>query len=265
MILASRDGWSEGQALYPLLKAGIRCAVLWYMQGTTLIHLYNKEHGILYDARLSRADHLLAKFAGIFAVIGIILVSTYLIPWVSFWVNSASAQYDATSQAISETAKTAKDYPLATIVNKNDGYQPRYDPKLPVVNRIKITAIGVNSDIQEASYKNIETALKNGVWRAPDAGTPFDRSVPTIVAAHRFGYLAWSNLFRRTNSFYNLPKLKVGDTIEIDWQQRKYIYEVFAESQGDKIGNIPADLILYTCETLNGPVRIVKYARLLEI
>ena len=68
----------------------------------------------------------------------------------------------------------------------------------------------------------------------PDFGTPLDRTKPVILAAHRFGYLAWTNLYRRKNSFYNLPKLKEGDLVEITYKQRKYTYEIYAESREKK-------------------------------
>ena len=80
-----------------------------------------------------------------------------------------------------------------------------------------------------------ETALKKGVWRVPNFGDPYNRERPTILAAHRFGYLAWSVKYRLANSFYNLPKLKEGDRVEINWLQRKYVYEVYATGEGEEI------------------------------
>jgi sortase (surface protein transpeptidase) len=115
------------------------------------------------------------------------------------------------------------------------------------------------------SYENYEEALKVGVWRVPDFGTPYERKAPVILAAHRYGYLRWSVPYRLKNSFYNLPKVKVGDTVEIIWRQRKYIYEVYAEGKGEEITDYSADLILYTCEDLTSPVRIFKYARLIRV
>lgn len=144
-------------------------------------------------------------------------------------------------------------------------YQPPIDKSLPLEPQIKIPAIKVDSRIYEASLDNYEEALKQGVWRVTDFGTPYTRSKPTILVAHRYGYLAWSNLFRRKSSFYNLPKLQAGDTVEIIWGQRKYVYEVYGGEEGDEITDYTADLILYTCESLTSPVRIFRYARLLEI
>jgi sortase (surface protein transpeptidase) len=147
----------------------------------------------------------------------------------------------------------------------NVNYQPRFDASLPLENRIRIPSIGVDTVIQESTLGYYEEALKKGVWRVSDFGTPYTRNRPTIMAAHRFGYLAWTNIFRRENSFFSLPKLKEGDIVEIIWRQRKYVYEVYSTEESEEISNYSADLILYTCEALSSPIRIYKYARLLEI
>jgi sortase (surface protein transpeptidase) len=83
--------------------------------------------------------------------------------------------------------------------------------------------------------------------------------------AHRFGYLKWTNSYRRKNSFFNLPKLKNEDTIQILWRQRKYTYAVYAESEGTEINDYTADLVLYTCKDLSSDVRFFVYAKLLRI
>lgn len=154
---------------------------------------------------------------------------------------------------------------FAAINEQEEAYQPEFNPALPKTNKLIISSIGVDGEIYEAPHDNYEAALRNGVWHEPSFGTPFTRSKPTILAAHRFGYLAWTNQYRRENSFYNLPKLEMGETVEIIWKQRQYTYEIYDESQGEEITDYNADLILYTCEALNSDVRIFKYARLLEI
>ena len=151
------------------------------------------------------------------------------------------------------------------INTQKSDYEPTFDAKLPVVNHLVIPSIGVNTDIQEASLNDYEDALKKGVWRVSDFGAPDNTGEPIILAAHRFGYLVWTDLFRRENSFYNLPKVKIGDVIEIDWKQRKYLYEVYATNKGTEITDYSADLILYTCESLIGPERIFVYAHLVQI
>lgn len=241
------------------------------MEGTTLIHLYDNRLGVIYEApdwRSSRVvtfrgriSSVLFKLAAGSFVIGIVFLALYILPVLSA----------ATSKVLAETVKPGAVAQQASQTGNQiagrvvSSYQPKFDASLPTQNKLSIPAIGVNTVLEEAMYDNYESALKKGVWRAPDYGTPFDRSMPTILAAHRFGYLAWTGIFRNKSSFYNLPKLKLGDTVEVIWRQRKYTYEVYAEAKGDSISDYSADLILYTCETLNGPVRIFKYARLLEI
>ena len=202
----------------------------------------------------------LVKAAKFTAILGIIFLLASFLPAV--WYNVVSGG----AQKISEflVKPEIKEEPLGKQEKKID-YQPQIDSSLSFESKLKIPSIRVDTKIHEAVLDNYESALKLGVWRVSDFGSPYDRSKPTIIVAHRYGYLAWSNLYRRLNSFHNLPKLKVGDIVEIDWQQRKYVYSVYAESKGEEITDYSADLILYTCETLNSPIRMFKYARLLEI
>lgn len=86
---------------------------------------------------------------------------------------------------------------------------------------------------------------------------------PTILAAHRFGYLEWTQEYRLKNAFYNLPKLKNGDMVEIIWDQHKYTYQVQDVVEGTEITDYTSDLILYTCKFLVSPTRIFVYARLI--
>ncbi len=215
-------------------------------------------HYDIYNAKKSPV--FLIKASKLMAILGIIFLLISFLP--SVWYNIVSGGAQKISQLLAKPQ--IKDNAVKHQEKKID-YQPQIDNSLSFESKLKIPSIKVDTRIHEAVLDNYESALKLGVWRVSDFGSPYDRSKPTILAAHRYGYLAWSNLYRRLNSFYNLPKLKVGDTIEIDWQQRKYVYAVYAESEGEEITDYSADLILYTCETLNSPVRIFKYARLLEI
>jgi sortase (surface protein transpeptidase) len=202
----------------------------------------------------------LVKLAKIFAVIGSGLLLFAYAPSFWYWgVNGLKTSIESFQLSNNEIKS------LTTTYQAPVEYQPRFDPTLPLESHLTILSIGVDTVLQEATHSNYEEALKKGVWRVSDFGTPTDSSRPMILAAHRFGYLAWSNSFRRKSSFFNLPKLQVGDTVEITWRQRKYIYEIYSEGTGEEIADYSADLILYTCETLNGPIRIFKYARLLEV
>lgn len=232
------------------------------MEGHGIIyHCYAYEPGLpSHEVEVvGSLPKILTGLAKGLAIGGILILISSFLPSIWFTVTKGAGE-SLSKVLVEEVTEPGRPF---TIIDKT--YQPRFDPKITKESRIKIPSIGVDTAIGEATADNFEEALKKGTWRVSDFGTPSDRSAPTILAAHRYGYLVWSNAFRRKNSFYNLPKLKIGDTIEVYWQQRRYLYEVYAEGKGDKIDDYSGDLILYTCEALNSPVRIFKYARLLEV
>ena len=61
-----------------------------------------------------------------------------------------------------------------------------------------------------------------------------------------------------------MPEVSAGDKIEIIWDQRKFVYEVYDTEEGTDITQYDADLILYTCKFLKSDIRIFTYARLIE-
>lgn len=197
----------------------------------------------------------------ILAVLGLALILFSVVPGAVSWV-SAQITPPAANFRLSPA-----DVKLLTVTGnvRERTNQPPLDPTLPLSNHLTIPSIGVDTDIQEAPYNDFEEALKKGVWRVSDFGAPPQEGTPVILAAHRFGYLAWTNEFRYKNSFFNLPKMAVGDMINIIWRQRKYTYVVYATDKSDEIKDYTADLILYTCETLTGPERIFVYARLVNL
>lgn len=253
------DGWHVGQACYPFLVEPI---LVLNMQGHGIIyHCYTYQPEPLPE-RIEVVTSLpknLVKLVKALAVAGVLFIAASYLP--SAWFALTKGTGEAISRVlVKDVAEPGKSF---TVIDKT--FQPRFDAKITREARIKIPTLGVDTVIGEATADNYEAALKKGTWRVSDFGTPADRSAPTILAAHRYGYLVWSNTFRRKNSFYNLPKLKIGDTVEVYWKQRRYIYEVYAQSEGGEINDYSGDLILYTCEALNSPVRIFKYARLLEV
>lgn len=201
-----------------------------------------KPHSRKHKTRFS------VKLARVLVGIGVFILVLYFLPGLLANLNLSGSEVDR----LSDASKTASTRTL-----------PAFDRTLPKNNRLIIPSIGVDTDIGESTYDNYESALKNGVWRVSDFGQPDKIGAPVILAAHRFGYLAWTNSYRHYNSFYNLPKVKVGDTVKIDWQQREYIYGVYKTETGTAISDYSADLILYTCESLSGPERIFVYAKIL--
>jgi sortase (surface protein transpeptidase) len=224
-------------------------------------HIYNKKFGTLsLSQKPNKVSTAFLLASRLFALAGITLIISFYSPNVLAFsrtvVSAVEANFNLNSSEVQNLKATAN------IVRST--FLPPFDPLLSKVNRVIIPSIGVDGDINEATLDNYEAALKEGVWRVSDFGAPDDNSMPIILAAHRFGYLAWTNLFRRENSFYNLPKVKVGDIIEINWQQRHYVYEVYATGTGAAITDYSADLVLYTCESLTGNQRFFVYAHLIH-
>jgi sortase (surface protein transpeptidase) len=204
-------------------------------------------------ARRLNISQILSKLSIILVAFTLLILTITYVPAILGFVRQINlSEEEATGVTQSQTATRS-------------AYQPPFDPKLSKENRLIIPTIGVNTKIEEATYESHESALREGVWRVSDFGQPSSNTMPTILVAHRFGYLAWTNLYRRYNSFYNLPKLNVGDTVEVDWSQRRYIYEIYAAEEGTEISDYSADLVLYTCVDLTGNQRIFRYARLLSI
>lgn len=207
-------------------------------------------------------QNFVLKLSKIFAgLAGLFLVLSFA---PSVWYSLGTKVDDFSVVLLKTVAGKEKNVEITPTVQIPE-WQPAFGARFSRDTTLVISSIRVDTTINESTYEDYESALKLGVWRIPDFGTPADRSKPVILTAHRFGYLAWTNLYRRYNSFYNLPKLKVGDLVEITYKQRKYTYEIYGEDRGEEITDYSANLILYTCETLNSSVRIFKYARLLKM
>ena len=172
----------------------------------------------------------------------------------------ASTIADTATQAqetITEPRTTPSPSPTS-VPTTNNPELPPVDPSLPEENGLIIDKIGVRGEIHDG--EDVEAILRTGIWRVPDFGTPPENLQPIILAAHRWCYLEWSASFRKLNSFYHLPQLKVGDTIKVIWEQRQYEYKVYSTETGTAITDYNAKLVLYTCQLWNSPVRFFVYA-----
>lgn len=243
------------------------------MSEVIVYHVYNKqkkihksptplrhEPGYYSKHKRSGVEKFLFRISRILLISGLVLVVYSYGPSVFFWVQgnfgTVVSNFKLSSTEVNHLEVSTK---TAKVV-----YEPPFDAKLPKTNRLTIPKIGVDTDIQEATYDNYQAALEKGVWRVSNFGAPNEHGVPVILAAHRYGYLAWTNLFRHKNSFFNLPSVKKGDIVQIVWRQRKYTYEIYNVEEGKEITDYSADLILYTCVQLSGPDRIFVYARLIS-
>jgi sortase (surface protein transpeptidase) len=110
----------------------------------------------------------------------------------------------------------------------------------------------------------MKTHYAKGVWRVGEFSTPDKTDRPMILAAHRFGYLEWTQSYRIQNSFYKLPELKNGDMVEVVWDQHRYTYQITKVEEGTEITDYSSDLIMYTCKFLVSDIRIVVYANLVQ-
>ncbi len=225
-----------------------------------------KKYQILYKRGPSTLALVFAGMAlslwGIFALLSSYPVFLYfyytIVPSTTKLLSKAIAQTGTESEAvfIRQTPTTMPDEPKPSITK---------DTSLPEGQYLAIPALGIDTTVWEASSSAYEDALRKGVWRVPEFSTP-ESGVgrPIILAAHRFGYVDWTQNYREQNSFYNLPDLKVGESIVLTWNQHRYTYKVKKIEEGSEITDYSSDLILYTCKFLVSPVRVIVYADLVE-
>jgi len=228
-----------------------------------------KKYRILYKSGPSTVALIFAGMAlalwGMFALLSSYPVGLYLyysvLPRTTELLGKALQE---TSKQLTNNVSTSQQ----TIEETQAPVEVTKDVSLPEGHYLSIPKIGVDTVIWEGEADNYDKALKKGVWRVGDFGVP-DRSLdsardkPMILAAHRFGYLEWTQEYRLKNAFYNLPKLKNGDMVEIIWDQHKYTYQVQEVVEGTEITDYSSELILYTCKFLVSPTRIFVYARLI--
>lgn len=186
------------------------------------------------------------------------LASVVILPELYFTVFSSQ---NSVEQVANEALNSSAQQEAKPVVEQP--YMPVQNPDLPTGAWVNIPRIGVNSEMRPTIDPN--EALDQGVWMVPDFGRPGDYTQPTIIAAHRFGWdWWWQTDYWKYNSFYLLPDLEVGDRVEIVYDQRKWVYEIYAAEEGELISDYDADLILYTCKYLNSPIRYFRYAKVVK-
>ncbi|MEA3357619.1 MAG: sortase [Patescibacteria group bacterium] len=207
---------------------------------------------------------LIMRFINTYSLLGVFLwilaSGAVLIPEIPYiWYMFNSHATSSEIQSITETEISQE-----VIVDNTseepiqDNILPPFDKSLPYENILIINKVGIYGEIHQDI--NAYVGLEKGIWIANDFGNPEDNN-PIILAAHRFGYLRWSKDFRDTNTFYNLPKTDVGDTLEIIWNKRRYEYKIYRAEDNTQVADYNADLILYTCRLFDSPIRIFRYAR----
>lgn len=207
------------------------------------------------ESLLQKLSHYYAIVGAVVLIVAIVLIVIPFGPYIIYRINPSETENEVTKIT---TPLVASGETLD--VKDNTNTLPEVDTSLPIQPYIKMEKIGVYSPISTIS--DYTTALKDGAWMVPDYGTPTNGMSPIIIAAHRFGYIYWDSATRKKISFFNLPQMHIGDTVQIIWDQRLFTYQIYAEDENTYITDYSANLILYTCKYLDSPVRIFRYAKL---
>lgn len=93
-----------------------------------------------------------------------------------------------------------------------------------------IPAISVDVAINEGTA----AVLQKGAWhRKPENGNP-ERGGNFILSAHRFELGFTPQHTRAKSPFYHIDKLQAGDKIFVDYNQKRYVYEVTRKYKVDR-------------------------------
>lgn len=97
----------------------------------------------------------------------------------------------------------------------------------PAANKVYIPKIGVDVLINAGGPEQLE----NGAWhRFPERGDPTDGG-NFILSAHRFLLGVTPEKTRKKSPFYHINKLTKGDQILVDFEGKRYGYEIFQQKK----------------------------------
>lgn len=173
----------------------------------------------------------LVKFSNLFllainALAGIYLLFMPLVPEISYWARVLGRDWNLNINIFPENTFSRLE---------NSDY-----------NQLRIEKIGVAGEVHTSADTD---TLDKGIWHKSSTGNP-EQGGNMVILAHRFLYLSGPN------TFYHLDKLRVGETIELEWEGKNYIYKI------DEVKVVPATateiesqssehkLTLYTCTPL---------------
>ena len=123
-------------------------------------------------------------------------------------------------------------------------------------NRLVLPQIGVNAEIIDG--RDIYVIGKNqGVWRESSDIDP-TKAGNIVIAGHRFLYTSTNGGY-----FYNLPEIKNGDKIYIQWSNKVFEYQVYNTRTvlptqvdiRDSDPKVPKKLTMYTCYPLGSTAK----------
>lgn len=118
-------------------------------------------------------------------------------------------------------------------------------------NRLHIPAIGVDVAIVEGDN---ESVLDKGAWhRQPQNGNP-EKGGNFVLSAHRFQLGLTPQQTSAKSPFYHIEKLQSGDKINVDYNGKRYTYEVVKKYKVDRFAvgiegpSADAKMTLYSCD-----------------
>lgn len=116
---------------------------------------------------------------------------------------------------VAPTFKPAIDYKMNQVASANND-NDKLESDVSQVNRLYIDSIAVDMEIFEGTH---ESTLDKGLWRRPHTSTPNVGS-NTVIAGHRLAPIG------KSESLYNLDKVKIDDEVYLDWNGTRYSYKV---------------------------------------
>jgi LPXTG-site transpeptidase (sortase) family protein len=191
------------------------------------------------------------KIANTFLLILIIITTVYIIssPFlIKLFKNDVSNTYSQESKVSKEISNTVIKDPVILNPNQNKSKErPPADKNNADPNfNITMSSLNLNSKLfTSTSSKD----LNKGIWHRSSSGNPLSGG-NMVITAHRFLYTG------NNNTFYNLPNIKLDDTIVITWEGKQYDYKVtnLFEVTPDAVEiEAPTEehiLTLYTCTPL---------------
>lgn len=168
----------------------------------------------------------------------IVMVNAYTIaaplaPALSFWWRSR----DGSAERKLQEKVAAQDTPL---------------PQNLGPNKVTIPSMLLDAEIYEGPVQDMYKVLDKGIWRWPAGSTP-DKGSNTVLLGHRFTYTNPNGVL------YHLDKVRIGDTIGLVWNNKKYTYKVVSTvtvppsaTQVVAPTELPK-LTIYTCAPLWSP------------
>lgn len=118
-------------------------------------------------------------------------------------------------------------------------------------NRLYIPKINVDVPVVEGTT---EAALDKGAWhRKPENGNP-EKGGNFVLSAHRFEMGLTPQQTREKSPFYHIDKIQIGEKIYVDYNKKRYTYEVTRKYKVDRTqveieasSNEPK-MTLYSCD-----------------